>query len=92
MASLPLATRQVATVIAEEVWEDAGRLPCKLTIDLPLQHFCVHDLLRLERGAILQSRIDNSAQVPVSVNKCLLGWAEFEVVDDRVAVRMTELA
>jgi flagellar motor switch protein FliN/FliY len=79
-------------VIPEDVWEDAGKLPCVLTIDLPLRCFTVRDLLRLERGAILESENANGAHVPVTVNSRLLGWAEFEVVEDRLAVRMTELA
>ena len=92
MASLPLATRQVATVIPEDLWEDAGKLPCLLTIDLPLRSFTVRDLLQLERGTIVESKNANGAHVPVAVNSRLLGWAEFEVVEDRLAVRMTELA
>lgn len=92
MASLPLATRQVGDVIPEDVWEDVAKLPCMLTIDLRLRSFTVRDLLRLEPGTIVASENANGAHVPVTVNSRLLGWAEFEVVDDRLAVRMTELA
>jgi len=92
MSALPLATSRMATVISEEVWEDAGRLPCILTIELPLRRLTVGDLLRLEPGSIVSSEIVNGAHVPVNVNKRVLGWGEFEMVGDRLAIRMTELA
>lgn len=91
MGALPLATNRMATIIPEEVWEDAGRLPCVLTIEVLLQRFTVRDLLRLEPGSIVSSGNVNGAHVPVNVNKRVLGWGEFEVVGDRLAIRMTEL-
>jgi len=92
MASLPLTTKPLDTTISEEMWEDSGHLPCLLTIDLPLKRFTVGDLLRLERGAIVESENANGAHVPVTVNRRVIGWAEFEAVENRVAIRMTELA
>jgi flagellar motor switch/type III secretory pathway protein FliN len=67
-------------------------LPCLLSIDVPIRSFTVRDLLRLEAGAILETDNADGADVPVIVNSQLIGWAEFEVVGQRLAVRLTELA
>jgi flagellar motor switch/type III secretory pathway protein FliN len=92
MPSLPLVARESPAGFAEELWDEAGWLPCVLSVDLSLRQFTVRDLLRLETGDILESKNANGADVPVIVNTKLVGWAEFEVVGQRLAVRMTELA
>ena len=50
------------------------------------------DLLQLEVGAILETDHVNGSDVRVVVNTQLVAWAEFDVVAQRVAVRITELA
>jgi flagellar motor switch protein FliN/FliY len=92
MAALPTLTREVAVAISEELWEEAGGLPCLLTVDLAVRKFSVRDLLQLEPGTVLESVNASGSDVPVIVNTQLIGWAEFEVVGQRLAVRLTELA
>jgi flagellar motor switch/type III secretory pathway protein FliN len=82
----------VVPVITEELWEEAGVLPCVVSVDLPVKKFTLRDLLGMEAGAILESSIANGADVPVLVNARLLGWAEFEMVGRSLGVRITELA
>jgi flagellar motor switch/type III secretory pathway protein FliN len=48
--------------------------------------------LRLEPGSIVESKNVNGADLPIFVNSRLIGWAEFEVVGQRLAIRLTELA
>jgi flagellar motor switch/type III secretory pathway protein FliN len=91
MASLPIAVSAKKNEYPEELWEQAGLLPCVLSVDVPMKNFTVRDLLRLEPGAIVESKNVNGADVPVFVNTRLIGWAEFEVVGQRLAVRLTEL-
>jgi flagellar motor switch/type III secretory pathway protein FliN len=76
---------------AEELWKEAGWLPCLFSVDLPLKRFTVRDLLQLEVGSVLETRIAESADVPVVVNGQLIGWAEFELTGKKIAVRMTEI-
>lgn len=91
MASLPVAVTAKKAEYPEELWEQAGLLPCVLSVDVPLTKFTVRDLVRLEPGSIVESRNVNGADVPIYVNTRLIGWAEFEVVGQRLAVRLTEL-
>ena len=83
--------KHVPVVIPDSYWEEAGDLPCILSVDLPLEHFTVRDLLQLATGSIVASENANGADVPVVVNTKLIGWAEFEVVGQKLAVRITEL-
>ena len=79
-------------VLPDTCWDEAGILPCLLSVDLAVKGFTVRDLLELAPGAILESENASGADVPVVVNTRIIGWAEFEVVSDRLAVRLTELA
>jgi len=92
MTSAPSASKEIPRPISEEVWTEAGWLPCVLSVDIPLSHFTVRDLLQLERGAVLETARPNGSDVPVIVNRQLIGWAEFEVFGQRLAVRITEIA
>jgi len=92
MATLPALPREVPVAIPDDMWEEVGWLPCLLSVDVPLNKFTVRDLLQLEPGTVLESRNPNGSDVPVIVNAQLIGWAEFEVVGQRLAVRITELA
>lgn len=90
MATLPVEV-VVKRDLPEELWEQAGLLPCVLSVDVPLKNFTVRDLLRLESGSIVESKNVNGADVPVFVNSVLVSWAEVEVVGERLAIRLTEL-
>ncbi len=54
--------------------------------------FTVGDLLNLHKGSVVLTASRVADDVPVRINKTLLGWGRFEVVDERLAVRITELA
>ncbi len=67
-------------------------LPCTLSVDLPIVRFTIGDLMRLKQGSIVETACHQTSDVPVRVNNLLIGWTEFEVVGDRLAVRVTDLA
>ncbi len=76
----------------EERWRPVLRLPCLLTVDLPLPEVKIADFLRLRVGSVVQTNWQAVRDVPLRVNGTLIGWSEFEVVGSRLAVRVTELA
>jgi len=92
MAATTAIVKEIPFVIPDDVWEEAAWLPCVLSIDLSIRRFTVRDLLQLEPGSILETKNANGADVPVLVNAQVIGWAEFEVVGQRLAIRVTELA
>jgi flagellar motor switch/type III secretory pathway protein FliN len=91
MTTAIIPTKQIAVPISEDTWSEASLLPCQISVDLRLKKFTVRDLLRLDAGAILETANGDSEDVPVMVNARLIGWAEFEIVGRRIAVRITEL-
>jgi flagellar motor switch/type III secretory pathway protein FliN len=67
-------------------------LPCILALDLPVVKFTVGDLLSLTKGSIVETAYHQSSDLPLHVNGQLVGWTEFEVVGERLAVRLTDLS
>jgi flagellar motor switch/type III secretory pathway protein FliN len=67
-------------------------LPCTVALDIPVVHFTVAHLLALGRGSIVETAYHQSSDLPLHVNGQLVGCTEFEVVGDRLAVRLTELS
>jgi hypothetical protein len=92
MASLAITPKAIPLAVPEDLWAEAACLPCVFTVDAPIRLFTVRDLLQLAAGAILESKNAHGADVPFFVNKQLVGWGEFEVVGQRLAIRLTELA
>jgi flagellar motor switch/type III secretory pathway protein FliN len=76
----------------EPRWQPVLGLACQLTVDLPLPGFKVSDLLRLQTGMVVGTSWPVGHDVPLLVNGTLIGWSEFEVVGNHLAVRLTELA
>jgi flagellar motor switch/type III secretory pathway protein FliN len=67
-------------------------LPCTLALDLPVVKFTVGDLLSLTNGSIVETAYHQSSDLPLRVNGQLVGSTEFEVVGERLAVRLTDLS
>lgn len=66
-------------------------LPMQLDVIIPVPSFRVQDLLALEKGAVLDSQWPKGDDVPVWCGRSQLVWSEFEVVDQKLAVRVTRL-
>ena len=73
-------------------WVHVLKLPCQLTVELPLPDFTVATLMHLEPGTVIDSGWNVSDDLPLRVNGEVIAWSEFEVVANRLAVRLTELA
>lgn len=75
----------------EDQWKNAQEMACTLSVELPFPGFRVHDLMRLQPQAVIDTRWPVGNDVPLRINGELLAWCEFEVVENRIAVRLTEL-
>lgn len=73
-------------------WRPVLGLPCELLVDLPLPGFKIADLLKLRAGSVINAHWRLGQDVPLRLNGTLLGWVEFEVMGNSLAVRLTELA
>jgi flagellar motor switch/type III secretory pathway protein FliN len=75
----------------DDPWERVMDLPCRLQVEAPVTVFTVADLLGLCPGSIVQSGQKEGSPAFVQVNGQMIGCGEFDVVEDTLAIRLTEL-
>ena len=73
-------------------WPMISRMPVTLAAGIPLRRFKVRDLLALVSGQVVESAWPATEDVPLKVGEVQLSWSEFEVVEQRMALRLTRLA
>lgn len=73
-------------------WPLLSQLPVRLTASIPLRRFKVKDLLALSAGHTLVSDWLAHEEVPVKIGAVQLSWSEFEVMEQKMALRLTRLA
>ena len=73
-------------------WPMISHLPVMLAVSIPLRGFRVCDLLELSSGKAIESTWASTEDVPLSVGALHVCWGEFEVVEKRMALRLTRLA
>lgn len=83
---------QGASINENDLLDSMPWLPCTLTLEIPVVRFTIGDLLSLKRGSIVETACHHTSDVPLRVNQLLIGWTEFDVIGDRLAVRITEQA
>ena len=86
------SSRTVSKASVEDPLDSMLWLPCTLSLDVPVVRFTIGDLLTLAKGSIVETACHHTSDVPLRVNRLLVGWTEFEVIGDRLAVRVTEQA
>ena len=73
-------------------WTLLSQIPMLLSAGVKLPRFTVRDLLALKVAQTVESVSSISDDVPLKIGAVQLGWIEFEVVAQRMAVRLTRLA
>jgi flagellar motor switch/type III secretory pathway protein FliN len=68
------------------------RLPMQVDVLVKVRSFRVQDLLSMQKGTVVETFQEHTQDVPVRCGGALLLWSEFEVLDQRLAVRVTRLA
>lgn len=67
-------------------------LPCTLVLEVAAVDFTVGVLMDLRAGAIVKTTAQHNEDIMLKVNGQTVGLAEFDVVGDKLAVRLTGLA
>ena len=98
--SAPQTVAEAALVQAPAVFdgEDAvginplvSRLPVEVDVAVPIRKFRVRNLLALAVGAVIPSQWLHGEDMPLAARGAQLAWAEFEVIDQKLAIRITRL-
>ena len=69
-----------------------GRLPVELEVVIPVREFRVRGLLALEKGSVIETQWSHGEDLPLSAGAVQVAWSEFEVIETKLAVRLTRLA
>ena len=86
------AMAAVAEHIALRLSAPLERLPVGLVVSVPVREFRVRHLLAMTPGALIETQWGHGEDLPLTSGDVQLAWSEFEVVDTRLAVRVTRLA
>jgi flagellar motor switch/type III secretory pathway protein FliN len=68
------------------------RMPLQLDVMVSVKSFRVGDLLALSRSGVLETVHEHAQDLPIRCGRTVLMWGEFEVVEQKLAVRITRLA
>jgi flagellar motor switch protein FliM len=64
----------------------------QLGVSIPVREFRVRQLLALAPGQVIETRWNHGDDLPLAAGEVQLAWSEFEVVETRLAARVTRLA
>lgn len=64
----------------------------RLDVLMKVRSFRVQDLLAMQKGTVVETVHGHSQDVPLACGSALLVWGEFEVVEQKLGVRITRLA
>jgi flagellar motor switch protein FliN/FliY len=67
-------------------------LPVVVDVAVPVREFRVRHLLALAPGEMIASQWRHGIDLPLAAGDVQLAWSEFEVLDTKLAVRVTRLS
>jgi flagellar motor switch/type III secretory pathway protein FliN len=73
-------------------WPVLQRVPETVTAVIGIPNFTVGDLLALHPGRVVVSGTLTSELIPLNIGAVQILWAEFEVVDEALGLRIAKLA
>lgn len=88
MSTLPQLPEPAST---PDAWESFAELRCTLSVEVKVPRFRVRDLLLLDARGLVDSGWPNGMEVPVRLNGNVAMTANFEVVGNRLALRVVEV-
>ena len=68
------------------------RIPVEIDVSVPIRRFRVRDVLALKQGQVIATPWLEGEDMPLAAHGTQLAWSEIEVIDQKLAVRITRLA
>lgn len=88
-----LAVPGAAKVMTEQpAWPMVRTVPVSLRVQLRMSNMTLREAQRLRVGQLLVSTEAETMDVPMCLGRVQICWCEFAAVDERMAVRITQLA
>jgi len=66
-------------------------IPVEIDVAVPVRKFRVRNLLALAKGNVIESQWLQGEDMPLGARGARLAWVEFEVIDQKLGVRITRL-
>jgi len=85
------AASWMSRIEEHSAWPKLSQLELTMAVEVPLLRFKVQDLLRLSEGQVFESAFSDTEDVPLRIGDVQIGWTEFEVVDQKICLRLTRL-
>ena len=92
IAKSPVTETAAALPEHKDPWWHMMDVPALLSVEVEVVALTVRELYRLEKGSIVTTSQSSGANVPLRAGGSLLAWGEFQVVNDRLAIRVAELS
>ena len=68
------------------------KIPIEIDVAVPVRNFRVRNLLALTTGQLIETQWLDGADLPLAARGAQLAWVEFEVIEQKLAVRIARLA
>lgn len=81
----------VVSVEGHPAWHVLSNVTVRLTSEISIECFTIRNLLGLTEGQTFASVLSDTEDVPLRIGDLKIGWTEFEVVEQKVALRLTRL-
>ncbi len=91
LARIPPAAPWMSRIEEHPAWEILSQMRMTMRAEVSLHRFTVRDLLALAEGQVFETLAPDTEDVPVKFGQVQMGWSEFEVVNQRMALRLTRL-
>ena len=85
------ASSAMARIEQHPQWPVLARLPMRMSVSVKLPNFRVRNLLALRPDQTISSSWPSTEDVALELGSVHVFWCEFEVVEQRLAVRLTRL-
>jgi flagellar motor switch/type III secretory pathway protein FliN len=86
-----MATPWMTNIEEHPSWEVLAKLRVTLRAVVAMNRFKVRDLLALKEGQVFESLSPDTDDVSLLIGQMQVGWSEFEIMDQRMALRLTRL-
>lgn len=80
------------TPLSSDPWSGFLHVSTTVALDAAVVGLTVRELFRLEKGSIVATAQPVESNAPLTAGGSLIGWGEFQVVGEKLAIRVAELA
>ena len=90
--ALAQLTAEIPDLETGEQGSTVRHIPIEIDVSIPIRRFQVRDVLALTHGQVIGTCWVEGEDMPLGAHGTQLAWTNIEVIDQKLAVRVTRLA